>query len=76
MRRTILRRVIKLEKINIPDNAVRTIIVQSIGINEDGRRFTTGGLRWRIGKEGGQPEEKLPASFFDDEDLNEERSKT
>jgi hypothetical protein len=76
MRQTILRRVIKLEKTNNPDHAVRTIIVQSIGINEDGRRFTTGGLRWRIVKEGGQLQEKLPASFFDDEDWYEERSKT
>ena len=55
---------------------VRTIIVQFIGINEEGRRYTTGGLRSYIGKEEGQPEEKLPASFFDDEDWYEERSKT
>lgn len=76
MRRTILRRVIKLEKTNNPDHVVRTIIVQFIGINEEGRRYTTGGLRSYIGKEEGQPEEKLPASFFDDEDWYEERSKT
>ena len=76
MRQTILRRVTKLEKTNNPDDAVRTIIVQFIGINEEGRRFTTGGLRSHVDKEEGQPEEKLPASFFDDEGLNEERRKT
>ena len=65
MQRTIVRKIELLEDRIGMDKEDFKFFIRFIGVDENGKSYTSGGLLIRPG----QSREELPASFFKDEDL-------
>ena len=68
MKQVTARRLEKLETSAGVNDRIPNIIVSFVGRDDSGKRIVTSGLKITPGKE----MEKLPASYFDNEDLQDD----